>query len=149
MIYSYQTWWTLPHWLYTGALSCRTYKETPFILPSGADKNVPTWHSREAVSVLKTWAADAIVEYVHFLQICLYFSTNVTGSTSYREDQGNDHWYSSVFRNAQVKAFLDSVLAEKRDPPRRSANFTLTAAVPADTGSLHGWRILNLLTPGR
>jgi hypothetical protein len=34
-----------------------------FMLPSGADKNVPTWHSREAVSILKTWAADTIVQY--------------------------------------------------------------------------------------
>ena len=74
---------------------------------------------------------------------------NVSVSTSYREEQGQGHWYSSVFRNAQVKAFLDSVLAEKRDPPRLSASFTLTTAVPADTGSLHGWRILSLLSPGR
>ncbi|KAH9079250.1 hypothetical protein EDB83DRAFT_2513796 [Lactarius deliciosus] len=104
--------------------------DTPTLaIHGGADKNVPTWHSREAVSILKTWATDAIVDY--------------------REDQGNGHWYPSVFRNAQVKAFLDSVLAEKRDPPRRSTTFTLTAAVPADTGSLHGWRILNLLSPGR
>ncbi|KAH9004981.1 hypothetical protein EDB86DRAFT_3037142 [Lactarius hatsudake] len=104
--------------------------DTPaLVIHGGADKNVPTWHSREAVSILKTWATDAIVDY--------------------REDQGNGHWYPSVFRNAQVKAFLDSVLAEKRDPRRRSATFTLTTAVPADTGSLHGWRILNLLSPGR
>jgi hypothetical protein len=49
-----------------------------------------------------------------------------------------------------VKAFLDSVLDEERPPPRRSiATFTLTAAVPADSGSLHGWRILTLLAPGR
>jgi hypothetical protein len=99
------------------------------VVHGGADKNVPTWHSRKAVSILKTWAADATVDY--------------------REDQGQGHWYSSVFRNAQVKAFLDSILAEKRDPPRRSASFTLTTAVPADTGSLHGWRILSLLFPGR
>ncbi|KAI9466043.1 hypothetical protein BJY52DRAFT_1112744 [Lactarius psammicola] len=104
--------------------------DTPALaIHGGADKNVPTWHSREAVSILKTWATDAIVDY--------------------REDQGQGHWYSSVFRNMQVKAFLDSVLAAKRDPPRRSATFTLTTAVPADTGSLHGWRILSLLSPGR
>ncbi|KAI9446617.1 hypothetical protein H4582DRAFT_2069921 [Lactarius indigo] len=104
--------------------------DTPaLVIHGGADTNVPTWHSRKAVSILKTWASDAIV--------------------AYREDQGQGHWYPSVFRNAQVKDFLDSVLAEKRDPPRRSATFTLTTAVPADTGSLHGWRILSLLTPGR
>jgi hypothetical protein len=120
-----------------------------FTLPSGADKNVPTWHSREAVSILKTWAADAIVEYVHSLHPYFHFFYHCYGSTSYREDQGQGHWYASVFKNVQVKAFLDSVLAEKRDPPRRSPTFTLTTAVPADTGSLHGWRILGLLSPGR
>jgi hypothetical protein len=31
--------------------------------PRGVDGNVPTWHSRELVSVLKTWAADAPVKY--------------------------------------------------------------------------------------
>ena len=69
---------------------------------------------------------------------------------SYREEPGHGHWYSSVFRNPRVKAFLDFVLDEERPPPRRStATFTLTAAVPADSGSLHGWRILTLLAPGR
>lgn len=68
---------------------------------------------------------------------------------SYREEPGQGHWYPFVLRNAQVKAFLDSVLDKERPPPRRSVMFTLTAAVPAETGSLHGWRILNLLVPGR
>jgi hypothetical protein len=129
------------------ALHVKLTNNIHFMLPSGADTNVPTWHSRKAISILKTWAADAIVECV--LLSLVYSFMNVSGSTSYREDQGQGHWYSSVFRNAQVKAFLDSVLAEKRDPPRRSASFTLTTAVPADTGSLHGWRILSLLSPGR
>ncbi|KAI0306728.1 hypothetical protein B0F90DRAFT_1814573 [Multifurca ochricompacta] len=104
--------------------------DTPaLVIHGGADENVPTWHSRAAVSVLKTWAADAVV--------------------SYREEQGQNHWYPSVFKNAQVSAFLDSVLNEERRPPRRSTTFTLTTAVPADTGSLHGWRILSLLATGR
>ncbi|KAI0005870.1 hypothetical protein BJV74DRAFT_761059, partial [Russula compacta] len=104
--------------------------DTPaLVIHGGADKNVPTWHSRELISVLRTWAADAIV--------------------SYREEPGQGHWYPFVLRNAQVKAFLDSVLDEERPPPRHSVTFTLTAAVPAETGSLHGWRILNLLVPGR
>jgi hypothetical protein len=48
-----------------------------------------------------------------------------------------------------VKAFLNSVLDNERPPARCSATFTLTAAAPAETGSLHGWRILNLVVPGR
>jgi hypothetical protein len=69
---------------------------------------------------------------------------------SYREEPGQGHWYSSVFNNEQVMAFLDAVLVEERQqPPQRPATFTLTTAVPAETGSLHGWRILRWLVPGR
>ncbi|KAF8503727.1 hypothetical protein F5888DRAFT_1864250, partial [Russula emetica] len=104
--------------------------DTPsLVLHGSVDKNVPTWHSRELVSVMRTWAADAIV--------------------SYHEEPGQGHWYPSVFKNLQVKAFLDSILDDNRPPPRFSATFTLTSAVPAETGSFHGWRILNLVVPGR
>ncbi|KAI9509953.1 hypothetical protein F5148DRAFT_672519 [Russula earlei] len=104
--------------------------DTPSLVIHGnIDGNVPPWHSRELISVLKTWSADAIV--------------------SYREEPGQGHWYPSVFRNEQVRVFLDSVLNdEAQQPPRRSATFTLTTAVPAETGSLHGWRVLTLLVPG-
>jgi hypothetical protein len=68
---------------------------------------------------------------------------------SFREEQGKGHWYPSVFKNAHVQAFLDSVLGEERQPARRSPTFTLTTAIPAETGSLHGWRTLELLVPGR
>lgn len=73
---------------------------------------------------------------------------NVFGC-SYHEEPGQGHWYPSVFRNERVKAFLDSVLDDERPPPRCSTTFTLTSAVPAETGSLHGWRILSLVSPGR
>lgn len=50
-------------------------------LTSGMDDNVPPWHTREAVSVLREWNPDADVMYVpgpdrrhtdysHFLQVC-------------------------------------------------------------------------------
>ncbi|KAN0124017.1 hypothetical protein V8E52_002507, partial [Russula decolorans] len=104
--------------------------DTPSLVSHGSiDENVPTWHSRELVSVLRTWATDAIV--------------------SYREEPGQGHWYPSVFKNPQVKAFLDSILDDNRPPPRCSATFTLTSAVPANSGSFHGWRILFLVVPGR
>jgi hypothetical protein len=48
-----------------------------------------------------------------------------------------------------VQAFLDSILGEERQAPRRSFTFTLTTAIPAETGSLHGWRTLKLRIPGR
>ena len=57
--------------------SCET-SNFRFTRLSGADKNVPTWHSREAVSILKTWAADAIVEYVLSLYPYFHFFITVT-----------------------------------------------------------------------
>ncbi len=68
---------------------------------------------------------------------------------SYREEPGQGHWYPSVFKNPEVKVFLGSILNGERPPPRCSATFTLTTAIPAETGSLHGWRILKLVVPGR
>ncbi|KAH7927731.1 hypothetical protein BV22DRAFT_1110944 [Leucogyrophana mollusca] len=103
--------------------------DTPVLsIHGGDDENVPTWHTRELVSVLKTWNPVAYV--------------------TYREDPGKPHWYYTVLKNKQVQAFLDSVL----DPGaslQRSRSFTLTVAVPSESGSLHGWRILALEVPGR
>ncbi|KAF7338633.1 Transmembrane protein [Mycena venus] len=104
--------------------------DTPVLaVHGGSDDNVPVWHSREAVSVLQVWNPEA----------------NVT----YKEDARQLHWYPTVLKNNQVQTFLDEVL---RTPPRRrprSKTFTLTVAVPAESGSLHGWKIERLIVPGR
>ncbi|KAJ6488662.1 hypothetical protein C8R47DRAFT_490907 [Mycena vitilis] len=100
--------------------------DTPVLaIHGGSDENVPTWHSREYVSVLKLWNA-----------------ANVT----FREDPEKLHWYPSVLKNDQVQAFLDDVLSRRRS---RSSTFTLTVAVPAESGSLHGFNIERLGIPGR
>jgi hypothetical protein len=114
---------------------------------SGVDGNVPTWHSRELVSVLKTWATDAIVRYARFSPhpLVLFHAHGC----SFCEEPGKGHWYPSVFKSTQMKSFLDSVLSEERPSHRRSHTFTLTTVVPAETGSLHGWRTLKLRVPGR
>ncbi|KAJ7582507.1 hypothetical protein C8J56DRAFT_954942 [Mycena floridula] len=102
--------------------------DTPILaIHGGEDGNVPVWHSRQAVDVVKTWSPNA----------------NVT----FREDPGENHWYDSVFNNHQVRNFLDALLAGNPRPPSRS--FTLTVAIPAESGSLHGWRIEALSIPGR
>ncbi|KAJ7168119.1 hypothetical protein C8R43DRAFT_1060269 [Mycena crocata] len=105
--------------------------DTPVLaVHGGRDENVPVWHSREAVGVLQTWNTDA----------------NVT----LREDPLQLHWYSDVLNNTQVQAFLDDVLRPSfmlRRP--RSDTFTLTVAAPAESGSLHGWKIERLCVPGR
>ncbi|KAI0664567.1 hypothetical protein C8Q70DRAFT_1041331 [Cubamyces menziesii] len=104
--------------------------DTPVLaIHGGEDDNVPVWHTREAVSVLKTWDPQA----------------NVT----FREDPGELHWYPSVFANEQVQTFLSSALEESSKHARISSSFTLTVATPSDSGSLHGWSILRLGIPGR
>ncbi|THH15894.1 hypothetical protein EW146_g4658 [Bondarzewia mesenterica] len=104
--------------------------DTPILaIHGGDDDNVPTWHSREAVNVLKTW--------------------NPGANVSYREDLGQPHWYSTVFRNDQVAIFLRSLLQPEYLPEGRSDSYTLTVAIPSESGSLHGWRILSLVMPGR
>ncbi|KAJ7871501.1 hypothetical protein B0H14DRAFT_3570057 [Mycena olivaceomarginata] len=104
--------------------------DTPILaIHGGSDENVPVWHSREAVSVIKTWNAEA----------------NVT----FQEDPGQRHWYPSVLKNNQVQAFLDGVLQTASGRRPRSKTFTLTVAIPAESGSLHGLKIERLSVPGR
>ncbi|KAI0371785.1 hypothetical protein BV20DRAFT_1066969 [Pilatotrama ljubarskyi] len=105
--------------------------DTPVLaIHGGDDDNVPVWHTREAVSVLKTW--------------------NPAANLTFREDPGQPHWYSSVFDNDQVRSFISATL-ESFSPERPSASrsFTLTVAIPRDSGSLHGWSIHRLNLPGR
>ncbi|KAH9857796.1 hypothetical protein C2E23DRAFT_719844 [Lenzites betulinus] len=105
--------------------------DTPVLaIHGGDDDNVPVWHTREAVSILKTWNPNA----------------NVT----FREDPGELHWYPSLFNNHQVQSFVSSLLEQSnsKDTPT-SKSFTLTVAIPADSGSLHGWSIHSLRVPGR
>ncbi|KIL69564.1 hypothetical protein M378DRAFT_69148 [Amanita muscaria Koide BX008] len=93
----------------------------------GDDENVPVWHTREAISVLKTWASSP--------------------DMIYREDKGQPHWYSSVFRNDEVQSFLEKVLQEPEKPT--PTKFTITTTSPAESGALHGWRIEQLTVPSR
>ncbi|KAG6833482.1 hypothetical protein H0H87_006054 [Tephrocybe sp. NHM501043] len=93
----------------------------------GSDTNVPPWHSREYVSILKTLG-----------------SKNV----SLREVPNEGHWFSSVFDNEEVQSFLEAVLTTPRSLDL-AKEFTLTVTDPAASGSLHGWRIESLVFPGR
>ncbi|THH05576.1 hypothetical protein EW145_g4691 [Phellinidium pouzarii] len=94
----------------------------------GDDTNVPPWHSREYVSVARSWGTSANI--------------------SFHEDEGQPHWYPEVFQGAHVENFLDAMLDPdlKRDP--QPVHFTLTVIDPAHSGSLHGWKIDALLIPG-
>jgi hypothetical protein len=69
-------------------------------------------------------------------------------SNRFIEDVGQPHWYPSVLNNEKVQSFIDRVMAE-RFGTGWSQPFTLTVAIPAESGSLHGWRVESLTVPGR
>lgn len=102
---------------------------TPVLAIHGdADDNVPPWHTREAVSVLREWNPDADV--------------------TYDEQPGQSHWWSEVLKNTRVQAFLDRV-SSCEAPKIKHRKYTLTVAVPAESGSMGGWRVHALEVPGR
>ncbi|KAI0085425.1 hypothetical protein BDY19DRAFT_896611 [Irpex rosettiformis] len=106
--------------------------DTPVLaIHGGADENVPTWHSRSLVDTLKTWDRRA--------------------SVTFKEDPGEPHCYSAAFGNDQVQAFIDQNINQHELPLDRGSlsSFTLTVAVPGESGSLHGFKVLKLTTPGR
>ncbi|KAH9946364.1 uncharacterized protein BXZ73DRAFT_37690 [Epithele typhae] len=102
---------------------------TPILaIHGGDDDNVPVWHTREAVSVVRTWNPQA----------------NIT----YREDPGEPHWYDSLFAREDVASFLSANLASEKSVTL-PLSFTLTVAIPSDSGTMHGWAIQSLSVPGR
>ncbi|OBZ75861.1 hypothetical protein A0H81_04588 [Grifola frondosa] len=107
--------------------------DTPILaIHGGDDDNVPVWHTREAVSVLKTLNPQANVTFV------------------YREDPGELHWYPSVFKNEQVESFMNSVLEQHvrhmNQPPARSA-FTLKSQSPVRAAHYMAGRYIACILP--
>ena len=71
-------------------------------------------------------------------------------SYRFREDPGQPHCYNAVFDNEYTQAFIDQRLQEYSSGAQKSPDsFTLTVAIPSESGSLHGYRVLALETPGR
>ncbi|KAG8805334.1 hypothetical protein FRC17_005560, partial [Serendipita sp. 399] len=93
----------------------------------GNDRNVPTWHSRELISVLRSW--------------------NTYADTRYYEVDNEPHWWDTVLSSDTVQDFIEETLTSHRSRHRTSA-FTLTTLIPEETGSMHGFRILDIATPG-
>ncbi|TFY55536.1 hypothetical protein EVJ58_g8182 [Rhodofomes roseus] len=109
---------------------------TPILaIHGGDDENVPTWHSRAYISTLKTW--------------------NPNASVALREDPGELHWYTGMFDNPDVREYMRTILESDTGLATTSVltetpdSFTLTVSIPAESGSLHGWRVHQLLVPGR
>lgn len=93
----------------------------------GLDENVPVWHSREYIGILKSW--------------------NPTVNVSLKEDPGMPHYYPSVLASDQVQAFLDH--ATQNHTISTTETYTLTVSVPSESGTFHGWSVESLHTPGR
>ena len=66
-------------------------------------------------------------------------------------DEGQPHWYDNVFKSTDIQTFLDqyTVLSPTETEKGDVSDFVLTVADPSRSGSLHGWSITKLCTPGR
>jgi len=102
--------------------------DTPILaIHGGLDENVPTWHSRELISLLK--------------------SRNSAADASFVEVPDKPHWWSTVFDIPQVQQFIDRVQRKSRQTALKE--FTLTVCSPAESGSMKGFVIEKLSVPGR
>ncbi|KAK4694170.1 hypothetical protein P7C70_g8782, partial [Phenoliferia sp. Uapishka_3] len=97
----------------------------------GDDDNVAVQHSRQLVGIVERWAGNA-------------------SAITYSEVPGAGHWFDGVFDSPLVKTFFDSLFAKNATlPTKEDFEFTLTVANPDDSGSMNGFKIVELEIPGR
>lgn len=120
-------------------------------LRRGADENVPVWHSRILVDILKTLGARHVMSIPELMT-----SKAINADRCYcrfREDPGKPHCYAEAFGNPEVQSFIDSTMDNSYASPLSLSGgwrkFTLTVAIPSESGPLHGFRIIKLEVPGR
>lgn len=102
---------------------------TPILaVHGGNDRNVPTWHSRELVSVVKHWYPNANV--------------------SFHEVPNKPHWWNEVLASQEVQNFIDGAVANlpSVEPP---SQLTVTTALPSESGHVWGISIAQMSVPGR
>jgi hypothetical protein len=114
---------------------------------SGEDGNVPTWHSRELVGLVKSLRNDANIRSIHIHRGRSFEHIIVLSSLT--EEPGEPHWYPDILSSSIVRTFLSSALENTSRPPIPATQFTLTVANPSDSGSFHGFWIRELEIPGR
>lgn len=116
---------------YRHELLLENTKDIPILQQHGsADDNVPAYHSRHMHQLL---------------------SQSESGST-YHEMKGKPHYWDGVFTTKPLSRFFEEKLAREANlghTSGQSPDFTLATMNPADTGSMHGIRILGLSIPGQ
>ncbi|KAM0710933.1 hypothetical protein Q7P35_001671 [Cladosporium inversicolor] len=107
-------------------------KGIPILQQHGsADDNVPAYHSRLMHQLLPQSESGSV----------------------YHELEGKPHYWEGVMTTQPLSEFLEYHLNQSADQDgkltRTRRPFTVTTMNPADTGSLHGLRILGLAIPGQ
>ncbi|KAG8780893.1 hypothetical protein FRC15_009190 [Serendipita sp. 397] len=100
---------------------------TPILaIHGGGDRNVPTWHTRELMSTLRSWYPNA--------------------DARYHEVDDAPHWWDRVLSSNSVQDFIDNTLSRRHS--KYPSNFTLTTLVPEENGSMHGFQIVEVARTG-
>ncbi|KAF8748595.1 Prolyl oligopeptidase family [Rhizoctonia solani] len=100
------------------------------LVHGGSDENVPVWHSRERMALIKMWNPDADV--------------NMT------EIPGKPHFWDTVFKEEPVSSAIQDLVSSPYAASNKiETDFTLTVAWPSESGSMRGWRIRKAKVPGR
>ncbi|CEL52888.1 hypothetical protein RSOLAG1IB_05956 [Rhizoctonia solani AG-1 IB] len=100
------------------------------LVHGGDDENVPVWHSRERMALIKNWNPNADV--------------NLT------EVPRRPHVWDTVFKDEPVSSAIRDLVSSPYSPSYTAKQgFTLTVAWPSESGSMRGWRIREADIPGR
>ncbi|KAG8905825.1 hypothetical protein FRB99_008190 [Tulasnella sp. 403] len=99
------------------------------VIHGGDDTNVPVYHSRTAVQVVKSWDENADIRLL--------------------EVSEKDHWWDQVFSDPKRAGLLAHYVDTKVKDEHVPKSFTLTVLWPHESGPMGGWRILATDVPGR
>ncbi|QRV95276.1 Guanine nucleotide exchange factor LTE1 [Ceratobasidium sp. AG-Ba] len=100
------------------------------LVHGGDDENVPVWHSRERMALIKAWDPDSDVRFT--------------------EVPGKPHIWPTIFKDEPVASRIDELVAFPYGISLSALKpFTYTVVWPSEAGSMRGWRIRELSVPGR
>ncbi|KDQ06009.1 hypothetical protein BOTBODRAFT_60799 [Botryobasidium botryosum FD-172 SS1] len=98
------------------------------VIHGNSDENIPAWHSREAVSIVKSWDNNADI--------------SLTGIPE------RPHWWDEYFKEPLVSGIIHNLL-QSPEATTSPAQFTLTVMWPNESGPMGGWQVREVETPGR